>query len=72
MQNLIDQKMVDEENTSSFEFCIDQHKYKLAEGQVNGFDKSAVVDTIDTLTEAIGFTVISERELEAMYELETN
>ena len=66
MNNLISEKLLKENDESILQFCIDQHNYKLEHKQTNGFDKPAVIDTLDTLTEILGYTVIDEKHLEIL------
>jgi transcriptional regulator CtsR len=66
MNNLISEKLLNNSEESILQFCIDQHNYKLEHKQINGFDKPALIDTIDTLTEILGHTVIDEKHLEIL------
>ena len=60
MKKLNDNKLVDIDTRHIFQFCIDQHLYKTEKQQDNGFTEHAVIDTLDTLTEALGYSVISD------------
>lgn len=49
MVALIEKNAVSEEIAKELQFCIDQHNYKLENGQENGFDQQAIFDTLETL-----------------------
>lgn len=69
MKQLNKDELVDTDTQKIFQFCIDQNVYKRENLQANGFDERAVIDTIDTLTEALGYSIISDTYRE---ELESN